>query len=111
MREDSDESRSADGIDLLEIGPDDGIGLDDAVSDPPLRESRGPVSTLTIVTVLFFVGIGLVLTGVWFYGETIVTAGRGTSILMLGIAFIIALNVIAIALMLVLLKTIKGRDD
>jgi hypothetical protein len=45
------------------------------------------------------------------YGDLILVAGRGTSILILGMAFIIALNVIAIVLMLVLLKTIKGRDE
>jgi uncharacterized membrane protein YidH (DUF202 family) len=85
---------------------------DDETDGAPDREGRrGPVSTLTIVTVLFFLGIGVILVGVWNYGEMIVTAGRGTSILMLGIAFIIALNVIAIVLMLVLLRTIKGRDE
>ncbi|KAA5603263.1 hypothetical protein F1188_19815 [Roseospira marina] len=93
--------------DNAEIGGDTQDGAE--ASDREGR--RGPVSTLTIVTVLFFLGIGLILTGVWNYGELIVTASRGTSILMLGVAFIIALNVIAIVLMLVLLKTIHGRDD
>lgn len=78
---------------------------------PGGEDRRGPLSTLTIVTVLFFLGIGVILLGVWHYGEMIVIAGRGASILMLGIAFIIALNVIAIVLMLVLLRTIKGRDE
>jgi hypothetical protein len=33
------------------------------------------------------------------------------SILLLGMAFIIALNVTAIVLMLLLLRTLKGRDE
>lgn len=71
---------------------------------------RSP-STLTLVAVLFFALIGLLLWGVWEFGEIIVNLGRGTSILMLGVGFVIALNLIAIGLMLVLLRTIKGRDD
>ncbi|MQX38089.1 hypothetical protein [Roseospira navarrensis] len=88
---------------------------DDTEETEPARSWRGwwrrRVSTLTLVTVLFFLGIGVLLTGVYNYGEMIVTVGRGSSILILGVGFIIALNLIAIGLMLVLLKTIKGQDD
>lgn len=72
---------------------------------------RHSPSTLTLVAVLFFALIGLLLWGVWVFGEVIVTVGRGTSILILGVGFVIALNLIAIGLMLVLLRTIKGRDE
>ncbi len=68
-------------------------------------------STLMLVAAPFFVLIGALLWGVWVFGDAILTVGRGTSILMLGVGFIIALNLIAIVLMLVLLRTIKGRDD
>ncbi|SDE74738.1 hypothetical protein [Rhodospira trueperi] len=71
-----------------------------------LRPSR-----LTVIAVLFFAGIGLILAAVWMLGDVIVFAGRGMSILLLGMAFIIALNVTAIVLMLVLLRTLKGRDE
>ena len=83
---------------------------DDGGGDPRggrwLRPSR-----LTVIAVLFFVGIGLLLAGVWALGDVIVFAGRGMSILLLGMAFLIALNVTAIVLMLVLLRTLKGRDE
>lgn len=71
-----------------------------------LRPSR-----LTVIAVLFFSGVGLILAGVWALGDVIVFAGRGMSILLLGMAFIIALNVTAIVLMLLLLRTLKGRDE
>jgi hypothetical protein len=68
-------------------------------------------SRLTVIAVLFFSGVGLILAGVWALGDVIVFAGRGMSILLLGMAFIIALNVTAIVLMLLLLRTLKGRDE
>jgi len=68
-------------------------------------------STLTIVAIAFFLSIGGILATVWAYGDMIVVIGRGVSILILGVVFIIVLNLIAIILMLVLLSTIKDRDD
>jgi len=44
-------------------------------------------------------------------GDLIMQVGRGMSILLLGVAFIIVLNVVAIVLMLVLLRSIRGRDE
>lgn len=86
---------------------------DDPAGASALRRwmRRHSPSTLTLVAVLFFALIGLLLWGVWVFGEVIVTVGRGTSILILGVGFVIALNLIAIGLMLVLLRTIKGRDE
>lgn len=68
-------------------------------------------STLTVVAIAFFVSIGGILATVWAYADMIVVMGRGLSILILGVMFIIVLNLIAIILMLVLLNTIKDRDD
>ncbi len=68
-------------------------------------------STLTVVAMAFFVSIGGILATVWAYADMIVVMGRGLSILILGVMFIIVLNLIAIILMLVLLNTIKDRDE
>jgi len=90
----------------LEIGDPDGP---DDVDSP--RPGQRRASTFMLVGVPFFALIGALLWGVWVFGESILTVGRGTSILILGVGFIIALNLIAIVLMLVLLRTIKGRDE
>ncbi|WP_299440789.1 hypothetical protein [uncultured Rhodospira sp.] len=91
---------------------DDG---DDTDRDEAGREDDGRrtgwPSRLTVVAVLFFVAIGLILAGVWMTGDLIMQVGRGMSILLLGVAFIIVLNVVAIVLMLVLLRSIRGRDE
>lgn len=88
----------------------DDTDRDDTNRDDDGRRAGWP-SRLTVVAVLFFVGIGLILAGVWMTGDLIMQVGRGMSILLLGVAFIIVLNVVAIALMLVLLRTIRGRDE